>query len=460
MIDEFQKFIVVSAFGEGLSLAHHLQMEGKEVMSVMVDDLADIGEKKPEDPAGNRSRWSQFNGVFDKISYEKALKSMEKMEDKEDWFVIFDFNTMWKYADQALDMGFINGLFPSQLDCQLEADRNFAKRAVVKNYKGVRVAEVEELKLVDDGIQFITESDEFWALKGNDAGAETVVPNAKSIENTRAELIDALQKNRQSYESKGFILERQIRDGLESCPQMVYYDGKRVASCVDLEDKSFSASDGSEKYGCALNVIQSTPMDCMLNDIAFPEFCDKLARKHTGLFYIDFNNIQKDGEYFYLEYCSGRMGFDAVFAEIEMNGSVAGYFNDLAHGVSPYKNTYGVGARGFAMKRDEDGAVQEGITINFDQEIASHLWLFAAEQGNGRFSNTKGAWGDSNHGTDLAAFTASSDDYEYACEKLYNYIGDFSFNGLYVRKDMCCLDERVESIQKFTQPAEVASGQK
>lgn len=460
MIDEFSKFAIFSSFGEGLALASHLQDEGKEILVGLVDDMTEVQERKPEDPAQKRARWSQYNGILDKLTPEKFLKQLEKIEDKEEWFVIFDFNTQFKYADEALKMGFTNGLFPSKLDYKLESDRDFAKRAVVKNYKGVKVAEVNQFKTVEEGIEFIMESDEFWALKGNDASAETVVPNAKKLENVKAELIDALQKNSQVYQSKGYILERQIRDGLETCPQMIYYNGKRVASSVDLEDKSFSSTDGSEKYGCALNVIVSSPLDCELNDIAFPDFCDKLAKKHSGLYYIDFNNIQKDGEYYYLEYCSGRMGYDAVFAECDMAGSVSEYFNKLAHGENPYERKYGAGARGFAQKRTSDGEVQDGITINYDPDTKEHLWFFAVEQGGGRMFNTKGAWGDCYHGIDLVAFTASSDDYEYACQKLYDNVGDFSFNGLYCRRDMNCLDERIEVLKKFTEPAPVEAEKK
>ena len=459
MPDSFQKFAIVSAYGEGLALAHHLQMEGKEVLVGMVDDLTDIMEKKPEDPKSRKMRLSQYKGILDIITPEKLFKKLESIEDKDEWFVIFDFNSMFKYADKVLAMGFSNGLFPSLLDYKLEADRDFAKRQVVKNYKDVKVAEVQQFKQIEEGIGFLNESDEFWALKGNDASASTLVPRSTKLENAKTALIMQLQEHKEDYERKGYIFERQIREGIESCPQLVYYNGKRVATSVDIENKAFSSTDDSEMFGCALNVIQSTPMDCPLNDIAFPEFCDKLARKHPGLFFIDFNNIQKDGEYYYLEYCSGRMGYDAVFAECDMTGSVAEYFNMLAHGESPYKRKYGVGIRGFAMKRGEDGEIQGGITANFDDETMDHLWFFGIQQGEGRYSNIGGSFGDGMHGIDLLAFTESSDDYEYAKQKLMDVVGEFSFNGLYLRKDLDCLDERVEAIKKFTNP-QVEAGKK
>lgn len=459
MPDEFNKFIIISAYGEGLSLAHHLKMEGKEVLVGLCVDMTMAMEKHKEEPEAKAARWSQYSGILDKMPIENLLAHMEKFEDKEEWFVIFDFNTLYKYADQAKKMGFTNGLFPSKLDYLMEADREFAKQFVMQNYPGVKVAEVEQFKTVEEGIEFINESDEFWALKGNDAGATTVVPSAKKIENARAELIDALQGNKEDYQRKGYILERQIRDGIEVCPQLIFYNGKRVATCIDIEDKNFSCTDGSDKFGCAINLIVATPMDCELNKIAFPEATDKLAKKHPGLYYIDANLILKDGEFYYLEFCSGRMGFDAVFGEAEMAGSVSDYFNALAHGENPYEKKFGAGSRGFMMKREDDGLIKEGISARFGGEIADHLWFFGIQQGNGKFTNTKGSFGDSHNGIDLLAFTESSDDCDFAMLKLNELISNFSFNGLYARKDIATLYGRLQGIEKFITP-EVAGGAK
>lgn len=454
MPDEFNKYIIFSVYGEGISIAHHLMMEGKEVLVGLVDDVVDAMEKESEDPKAHKARWSNHDGMVEKMTGEKLLSLMEKIENKDEWCVLFDFNTLWKYADEARKMGFQYGLFPTRLDYTMEADRDFAKRFVMKNYPGVKVAEVEEFKDIQDGIEFINESDEFWALKGNDSSASTVVPRANLIGNVKAELIDALQSGKESYEKKGFILERQIRDGLEVCPEMIFMDGKRVISNVDLEDKAFSATDASEMFGCSLNVIVSTPLDCPLNEVAFPQAVDKLAKKHQGLYYIDANFLIKDGEYYYLEYCPNRMGYDAVYAEIDMSSGPSNYFNSLLHGVSPYKKKYGVGKRGFAQKREEDGSIKDNISIHFPQEMKEHLWFFSIKQGDGKYTNAKGAFGDMNHGIDLVAFTESSDDVDYACQKLDDVISSFSFNGLYVRENIKCICDRLEGLEKFTCPKE------
>lgn len=447
MPDKFSKFILFSLTGDGLSHAYHLQREGNEVLVAIVEDVQEAMEKELEEPELKKMRLSQYDGLLNKFSTEKLFSMMEKFENKEEWFVIFDFNSLFKFSDRALKMGFTNGLFPSKVDYILEADRDLAKRFVQKNYPGLKTAEVEEFKLIDDGIEFINESDEFWALKGNDPAGTTVVPRSRSIENCRETLIDALHAKKEDYERMGYILERQIRDGLEVCPQMVYYNGERVASCVDFEDKAFSSTDDSEMFGCALNIIMDTPLECELNQIAFPEAIDKLAKKHKGLFYIDANLIIKDGDFYFLEFCSNRMGYDASFAEAEMSGESGAYFNALAHGENPYKRRFGVGTRGFAMKRTDDGMVRGDIAYRYPEELWRHLWMYSAKKEGDRIMNIE------NPAIDLVAITESSDDLEYAKIKLFDVLKKFSFSGMYARIDFDCLCQRVNDIEKFVTPS-------
>lgn len=457
MPNELNKFILFTGFGESLALAHHLQQEGKDVLVGMVEDMREAGEADAEAYHERVNRKAQYDGILNKLPAHKLLEHMEGMNPDE-WFVIFDFNTLHSFADEAKKMGFYKGIFPSKLDYRLEADRDFAKDFVLKNYPEVKVAETQEFKSIDDGIEFLSDTDEFWALKGNDTGATTVVPFAHDLENVKSELIDALQGDKQAYESKGFIFERQIRDGVNVCPQMIYYDGKRVASSIDYEDKRFSDNEGAEMFGCALNIIESTPMDCWLNEIAFPQATDKLAKLHKGLFYIDCNLILKDGEFYYLEYCSGRMGYDAVFAECEMAEGVAAYFNALCNEQNPYQSRYGAGTRGFAQKRD-DGRVKTDLAMRFPPELWPHLWFFGAKKGNGKYVNGP-AWGDIENGIDLLSFTQASDDCEYAVEKLYDVVSQFSFKGMYTRKDISCLYPHMEGIKKYLSPRPVERGSK
>jgi len=446
MNEDFSKFAIFTGFGEGLSLAYHLQQEGNEVLVGMVSDIQEIMEKEPEDPKAKKIRWSNYDGMLEKEDAWKLLEKMDKFENKDEWCVIFDFNTLFKFAEKALKSGFKYGLFPTKLDYTMEADRDLAKRFVEKYYPDLKVAEVEQFKTVEEGIEFLKESDEFWALKGNDTGAKTVVPSAAIHEHATTEIEDALNSDRQAYESKGYIFERQIRDGLEVCPQMIWMDGKRVASNIDLEDKRLSPNNGASMEGCAINIIVDTPLDCELNKWAFPPATDLLAKKHKGLFYLDANIILKDGVAYYLEYCSNRMGYDAVFAEADMAGGVTAYFNALLKGENPYARKYGAGVRGFANKREDEGNLKDGLRIQYEDD--EHLWHYAIHKDGDKMLNTKGAFGDSVHGTDLVAFTESSDDMEYALQKLQEQVDAYSFPGLYVRSDCLALCSRLDGLQK------------
>ncbi len=451
MPDEFKKFVFISAYGELLALAERCKREGNDVIVCMVDNMEDaMGEE--EEAAVKKVRWSQYNGILDKITPEKLFGILSKIENKDEWAVICDFNTLWKIADEVKKMGFRYGQLPTKLHYMLESDRNLAKRFVQKNYPRLTVADVEEFKSADDAFELLNESEDFWALKGNDTGATTVCPTTKHIELARSELIDALTSERETYEKGGFILEKQIRDGLEVCPQMIYNGGKQLAPTVDLEDKAFSDTDGSKKYGCAINIIVSTPLDCELNEIAFPKAADQLAKKSESLFYIDANLICKDGLYYFLEFCSGRMGIDCIFSECDMAGGVGAYFNALLHDQNPYERRFGAGVRGFTQAFSDDGSIKEGGTLRFLDEVREHLWFFGVEQKDGKLVNTKGSFGDSVYGIDLVAFTESSDDIEYAQHKLKNVVSSFSFNGFHVRKDLCDVAGRMEGLERLITP--------
>jgi hypothetical protein len=112
------------------------------------------------------------------------------------------------------------------------------------------------------------------------------------------------------------------------------------------------------------------------------------------------------------------------------------------------------------MKRGEKGEIKDDITLNFDSEIEEHIWPFSVKQGDGRHSNTKGAWGDIYTGIDLLAFTASSDDLVYSEIKLDDHMSQFSYSGLYARNDIRSLNERIDALEKFTTPIEVGMGKK
>lgn len=413
---------------ESGSLAWHLMQEGKDVVIAQVQDLRTVGVKEAEDPTLKKKRLEPYNGILKKAKAEKMIEEMAKIPNKDEYFVIFDFNSLHPYAEKASKMGFRHGIFPTKYDYELENDRAWAKEFVMKHYPDLKVAEVEEFKSIDDGIEMVEESEEFWALKGNDVSCQTVVPCCTNLEFAKAEIIDALRSHKEDYERKGFILERQIRGGVEFCPQVIFYDGEPVAHSVDLENKAIGPGNVGIKLGCAMNVVAEIDADSEVIERAFPPAMQKLAKLHKGLFYSDSNIIMKDGEYYYLEFCQNRFGYDAIQTECEMAGGVSKYFEALANKESPYERKFGAAVRGVNMHRDGKGYVMGDMRMRWDPESEPHIWPYDVHQ------DDKGGYANSGYEWELlSVFTGSSDDLEFAIIKCYEAVENFSFDEMYYR---------------------------
>lgn len=447
---KFQNWIIFTAYAESLSLAIHLLKEGKNVIFAQIDDLKSIGVDKPEDIDTKKRRIQPGDGIVDKVIAEDYIKKMAKFENKDDYFVIFDFNSLYPLAEKVVKMGFTNGLFPTKFDYKLENDRQFAKEFVQSYYPDLKVAEVEEFKTVEEAVEMLENSEEFWALKGNDISCQTVVPITTDLEFAKEEIIDALHMHKSDYEKQGFILERQIRDGIEFCPQAIFYNGSPVAYSVDVENKAIGGGNIGIKCGCMMNVVISMPSDAKIIGAAFPAVTTKLAAKHTGLYYIDANLILKDGELYYLEFCSQRMGYDAIQTECEMAGGVSNYFEALCNGQNPYQHKYGVAVRGINMHRDHEGNVKGDICMRWNPEMEHHIWFYDCHKDieTGKYANS---------GYELVVFGNASDDLDYAIIKTYEIIEGFSFDELYYRtyEDFICKEytgnilERIEAIESL-----------
>ena len=154
---KFQKYIFFSIYCESASLAWHLQNEGKDVVLAQVQDLKTIGKKELEESEAKRRRLNMWSGILKKEKAESYIDEIAKFENKDEYFVIFDFNTLWMLADKAKKAGFKYGLFPNKLDYMLESDRNLAKKFVQDNYPDLKVAESLEYKSIDEAIEMINE---------------------------------------------------------------------------------------------------------------------------------------------------------------------------------------------------------------------------------------------------------------------------------------------------------------
>lgn len=426
---KFLNWIVFTAYMESQGIIMHLIKEGKNVLVGQVDDLKSIGVKDPEDAETKKKRLSPGTGIFKKQSAESLIEDVRSIDNKDDYFVLFDFNSLYPYAEKATKLGFKYGLFPTKFDYKLENDRQFAKEFVQQYYPDLKVAESQDFKNIDEAIEMVEESEEFWALKGNNITCQTVVPCTPNLDFAKEEIIDALRSHKDDYQSQGFTLEKQIRDGVEFCPQSIWCDGKPVAYSVDVENKAIGGANVGIKCGCVQNVIIDMPMDAEVVKKAFPSVVEKLAKKHTGLYYMDANLILKDGELYFLEFCSQRLGYDAIQAECDMAGGVSNYFEALCNGKNPYQRKYGVAVRGINMHREHDGAVKGDMQIRWNPEVEEHIYFYDChrDEKTGKYANAGYEY------ELLVVFTESSDDVEYAIIKCYDVVNEFSFDELYFR---------------------------
>ena len=217
------KYIFFTSHGYGLPIAKKLIDEGNDVTVAMVNDLEFLEANLSDaDKETKRRRLSLYDGILEKMPAEKVIKAMEKIEDKDEYFVFFDLNSLWKYSEMVIKMGFEKGIFPTFEDWKLEEDRNMAKGIVEKHYKDLEIAEVEEFKSVEDAEEFLKEAEHCFVLKGNSDDCSTVVPHTDDVEFANKLIIDQLQDGRAEYEAAGFILEKKIPNAMEFTPEMFW----------------------------------------------------------------------------------------------------------------------------------------------------------------------------------------------------------------------------------------------
>lgn len=422
------KYFYITFEGIGMPVAYRLLKEGHEVVVSQIQDNKELGNgDKEETPETKKRRLSLYNGVFKKLAMPQMLIQMRAEKDKDNCFVIFDFNNMWKYADIIRGMGYKNGFFPTKKDFESESDREGAKETVKKHYPDLTIGEVHEFKKAQDGIQFLTENvDKMWVLKGNADGAQTVCPDTKNQTLAKEEIITNLENNAKDYEGMGYILEEKIVDPIELTPEAIWYNGKLLAITLDIENKPMGAGNRGKQCGCAQNLIIKIDNDSELARIAFPPYIHEEAAKRKGLFVFDAGILCKEGKYFFTEFCSQRWGFDAFFTELAMCDSVGAYFEAIVAGQDPFKYKYGAAVRGFNMDVDENRYTMGDRKMSWLDDTDENTWIYDMKLKNENPISAGCAW-------DLAVFTGASNSLELAVDRAYKAEEGFSFSNMIAR---------------------------
>jgi len=423
------KYAVFTFSFEGGPIAAKLQDEGCEVILAVVEDRKDLavkGEKvKPEDPEEKKRRLSIYDGIVPKMSAKEAVARLLKDPNPEDWFVFFDMNYLFKYAEMLKGKGF-KGNFPLEEDRVLEEDRDKAKDFVKKNYPDLKVAEVHEFKTVDEAVKFLEGTQDAWVAKGFDADAKTVCPDRDDPELAREQIISALYKYREAYEKGGFILEKKIPDVKELTPEIHFYDGVPLFTTLDIELKPLGAGNTGIMTGCAADLVFQTDLDAPINGMAFPKAVYDMAKKHEGWFIWDASLLfdPSTDEAYFGEFCANRCGWNALITEASLVPSLKDFFGKIALKENPLGSVEDMAASVRVFSFDDSNHPREGINVVVQDP--QNIWLMDVKEEDDKLETTGYTW-------DAAIVTGQGSDPKSAAKDAYTNLDSLSIEGSYVR---------------------------
>lgn len=427
------RYIVFTFEGYGLPVARQLAREGNEVVVAQVQDQADVLSEleknvPPEEPEEKRRRLSLHDGLIEKRPADAVLRELKRGERREDTYLYFDLNHLYRYAEEVQDLGY-KGNFPTAADYELEIDREKAKGFVQANYPQVRVGENHRFATIDQAIAFLEKSEELWVLKGLEEDARTVVPGVDDPELAASQITDALTKHREEYEAAGFLLERMIPSMLEFTPQRVYVDGRHVSTLMVLENKQLGAGNVGPLTDCAQDLTFLIDPEDKISEIAFPPIVDEMAREHCGVFYWDASLLidGRSGRIYFGEFCANRPGYNALYNQITLAGSATRYFEALAKGRNPFPdNEVGVAVRLFNLHRGEGGRPLSGALVDLLPRAEPNLFLIDVRKDKERVV-TAGA------NDTLGVATGKGHSVGEAARRAHRAIEDLSFEGAFYR---------------------------
>jgi len=428
------KFIVFTFDGSGLPIAQHLLQEGQDVMVAQImreEDLVDKVDREfvKEDAGDKEQRISLFEGILKKTPADEVVQKMKEMKNPQDYFVFFDTNSLYKYADQVRDLGF-HGNFPTQEDYLFESDRDKAKEFVKKHYPKLNIASKKEFGNIPDAKKFLENTDEIWVLKSNQDDTNAFVPDVDDPKLAAGQVIEVLQNNPDSYGAAGFILELLIPSVIEVTPERLYYDGVLIAASIDIENKPIGSGNISIQTGCAADLVFPITLEDRINKIAFPPIIDEMAKQHKGLFIWDASILinKRDGKMYFGEYCSNRPGYNATFTELAQCGSVHDYFEKISQKKNPFTlGTVAASVRIFNLHRDTNSQqILGGLTVNYAPEVEKDVWLWDVKRKGKKIINV-------GYGDTLAVITGTGKSVEEAVSRMYRNLEKFAFVGAYYR---------------------------
>ncbi len=429
------KYIFFSFNGLGYPIAYKLKQQGCEVVVGRIENINDyvteeeIG-KITEAPETKQRRLDLFKNMLDFKPAEQVVEMMKKIKNPHEYFVFFEENNLYRWADKIRDLGF-EGNFPTKEDYLLEIDRDKAKEFVRKYYPKLSIPNVKKFNLAKEAIDFLKTPEELWVLKGNDDHAKAFLSDTSDPKLAAEQIIEVLENFPEMYEKQGFILETFIPSIIELTPERMYYDGVPLFTTVAIENKPFGSGNLSIQTGCSEDLVFPIGADSKINSIAFPEIVDEMARKHKGLFIWDASILigKRDGKLYFGEFCSNRPGYNSFFSELAQAASVNDFFESIVHKQSPLAlGTVASSVRLFNMNRNEETEqVSSDLKVGFDKSIEKDVWLWDVKK------NDKGHLVSVGSDWNLAVITGSGKSIDEALTQMYRNVDNFAFVGSYYR---------------------------
>lgn len=435
-------YIFITADGHPLPIAYRLAQEGKHVTVGMVEHPV-----SKESPSTDKQRHELYEGMLSIGDADDLLEGMRSIENKDEYFVMFDYGDLWPWSERALDMGFTKGIFPTEKGYELEQDRKAGKKFAKENFPEIYVADAVEFSDVNEALEFLADNpDKLYVLKSCGSEAETVVPMTTNPELARRQIEGALHAEKSEYEKGSFTLEEKIKNPIEISPVMVFWNGKPLFSLVEIENKGLGAGNIGRLTGGCQNLTVLTNLDCGLNRIAFPKAIHDLAARQVGVGIYD-AGLLFDGERFnFTEFCSQRWGWDGIFSELTMCRTAPGdkfvsrHFDTICDSRSPIQMKYGCAVRLFQTQPDskEPEIYKHGYTIDWPPECEENLFFYCIKnkilEESTRFFNV-------GYKKDLGVAVGASDYLISAVDEAYWAARSVAMTGVYYRPKFDFLSE-------------------
>lgn len=419
IVGEKLKFVVFTSEGTGIPIAHHLQSEGYEVYVGQAESFKELGIKStPEEDKKLKDSQDLFKGILKKYPAQKLLKVLEKVEDKDSYFIYCDLNSLYKYGERLLEAGFTKGIFPTKDDYDFEKGREQAMEFVEKHYPDVKIIPYQKVKTIEEARKIVEESEVPMVIQSEGDFVSTICP-VDDVEMNHTEILSALEKFEKDYAKGEIILKEKLVRPIEITPQMVFWNGEPVFTDIDIETKNIGDGENNgNQVGCGTNLIIKTEMGEKINEIAFPPIVYEMAQKHKGIFVWDISLYFTEKGIFFGEFCSNRFGYDAVLTEMSMSGGAGEFLNGLVRLENPLKTVFGAAVRVFNLNKQKDTE----ITIGNDE----YTWVYEAKMDDNKMVSMGVFW-------DLAVITGCGETITEAVEDAYGYLPTLSFKEKYTR---------------------------